>query len=65
MFENEQYTHAETKLVEHLSLQWSAMKPDSIRSLTIMQNASPVQQVIQNTESLLSMNNVEICLTTA
>ena len=25
----------------------------------------PVQQVIQNTESLLSMNNIEICLATA
>ena len=50
MFENEQYTHAETKLLEHLSLQWSAMKPASVKSLTIMQNASPCNRLyrIQN-----------------
>ena len=41
MFENEQYTHAEMKLLDHLDLQWSAIKPGSVLSLTIMQNASP------------------------
>ena len=41
LFENDQYGHAEEYLLNHLQRQLSVISRDRLKSITIMQNASP------------------------